>query len=204
MGIIQRIKEMFGGERLTLADAGAGLSAGKPAGIKDLAARYQLTRRKSPIDFFANGLEKYGWIGSYHGLALEVHELRVMECYLGEISGGVLLGLRRAGPDSPLPPPDSPQRVDAMVGDAGREAARQYFLHPVLAPPERVRELLQPEVLSLLTSLSPRIGGLLIYDRGVQLNLDRKRIDLDALDRDLERTAEIVAVIQRLHPSRER
>jgi hypothetical protein len=203
MGIIEKLKGLFGSENVTLAEAEAATPSGRTAGIKDIAGRYGLERRKSPIDFFASGLEKYGWLGSYHGLPLEVHELRVMEFYLGEIWGGVLVGLRRVGPDAPLPPPDSPQRLDTLVGEAGRDAARQFFFSP--APlPDQHPEFQLPEVLAALSSLSASAGALLFYGRGVQLNVARKQVNLDALDRDLDRAATIVAALQRLNQPRAR
>jgi hypothetical protein len=201
MGIIKTIKGLFVSERVSLTEAQDRRLAGQRAGLMDIARHYELTRRKSPIDFFASGLEKYGWIGSYHGIPLEVHELRVMEFYLGEIYGGVLVGLRRVGPDAPLPPPDSPQRLDALVGEAGREAARQFFFSP-LPLPDQHPEFKLPEVLAALAGLSASAGALLFYGRGVQLNVDKKQVNLDALDRDLDRAAAIVAILQRLNQPR--
>ena len=124
-----------------------------------------------------------GQIRIYAG-GFNADQEQISDVYLGSVTAG-----------QSLPADGSEQRLDAFVGTQGRAVAERYFLYATGAT--EYPQLKIPEVRDGLISLSDAVVEVAIFESaGVQIEIDRKRVDGMQLAKDVRTVVTMAAALE--------
>lgn len=137
------------------------------------------------------------WEGSYGTMKLAVREQgRDLVVYLGDIVEVTDIYLVRVSTGEQVPPPESPQRIDRIVGQEGTALASQFVLAAYPEGNFDYPQLRLPELLHGLPRLSAPVHEVAIYEnfRGLSLQA-RHPITRADFESDLRIASDIVRAL---------